>query len=231
MKELDFLPQSFHEAIRRRWRNRRNLLYTLAVVTGLAVVHGLTQSEIRSAEAALNTFHEGAGLRGSQRARLIALQQVKIGLQSKADLLNQLEDDAPIDAVIAEIDRLMESNMALRDVSIRTVSPPEPVTPRTPAAGTSPRVGQETQRGRLEAVLKGVAANDVQVGTFFGRLSSCPLLEEVRLSYSREAQQSGRSMREFELKFAIRRVALAPTSAPESGRPLQHPSGRGAPQA
>jgi hypothetical protein len=58
-------------------------------------------------------------------------------------------------------------------------------------------------------VLQGVAPNDVEVGTFFGRLSSCPLLEEVRLSYSREAEKSGRSMREFELKFSIRRVSLA----------------------
>ncbi len=217
MKELDFLPQSFHEAIRRRRRTRRNLVYSLAVVTALAVLNGLMRSEIRTAEAALSTFREGSGLRGTQRARLVALKQVRASLRTRAELLSRLDDDAPVDAVIAEIRRQMNPGMALRSISIRSGGG-ETVQPPGVAAAVPPLVtGSPPVNGGMEGVLQGVAPSDVDVGTFFGRLSSSPLLEEVRLSYSREAQQSGRSMREFELKFRIRRVALAPADASETG--------------
>ena len=186
MKELDFLPRSFHEAARRRRRTRRNLLYSLAVVTSLAVLHGLTRSEIRSAQAALVTFREGAGLRGAQRERLIGLRQMNTGLQARADLLCRLEDDAPLDAVIAEITRLMSPGVALRSLSVRRTAPAE-VGPAEVRGGlpvghsVTATPGGPAQQGRMEAVLQGVAPSDVDVGTYFGRLSGCPLLEGVPL--------------------------------------------------
>lgn len=209
MKEIDFLPQSYHEANRRRNHNRRNLLYCFAVFTILAVMHGLTASQIRSAEAALNVMRSGANLRGTQRARIDGLKRIRSVLQSNAEVVNELVDDAPMDAVIAEINRLMGPTTAFRSVSIRPVSEPD-----APSKSEKKEIDPVRQHGRTEGVLVGVAANDVEVGTFFGRLSSCPLLNDVRLSYSHETELSGRSMREFELKFAIRRVAMMEKPTP-----------------
>ena len=111
--------------------------------------------------------------------------------------------------LIAEINKLMGPTTALRSLSIRPISEPE-----TAVKSDKKEPDLVRQHNRCEGVLQGVAASDVEVGTFFGRLSSCPLLDKVRLSYSHEIELSGRSMREFELKFALRRVALPEKATP-----------------
>lgn len=209
MKEIDFLPQSYHEANRRRWHNRRNLVYCLAVCTILAVMHGFTASQIRSAEASLNVLRGGANLRGTQRARITGLKRIRTALQANANIVNEIMDDAPMDALIAEITQLMGPTMALRSLSIRPAS--EAI---TTVKSDNKEPDPVRQHNRSEGILQGVAANDVEVGTFFGRLSSCPLLDEVHLSYSHEIELSGRSMREFELRFVLRRVALPEKATP-----------------
>jgi len=63
-------------------------------------------------------------------------------------------------------------------------------------------------RGRTEVVLRAVAATDVEIGIFFGKLTASPLFDDIRLGFSREMERAGRAMREFELKIAVKRVTL-----------------------
>lgn len=206
MKELDFLPRSFLEAIRRRRANRRNVLYSLAVVTALAVLHTFTMSDIRSARAALAASRDNAGLRNSQHIRVAVLKQTRGRLQARAETLGMLADDAPLDVVLAEINRLMGPTTALRNIALETQPPPEPA-PDPKAKDVKPP-DPIRQRGPTNGTLQALAASDMEVGIFFGRISSSPLFDNVRLNYSREAQQSGRSAREFELTFSLRPVTL-----------------------
>jgi len=200
MKELDFLPRSFHEARRRRYLMRQNGLYATGLVIALGCLHFMNDSQLRLAEASLASLHAGDQERMLQRTQLQVLQARKLTLQERIDLISRLEDDAPPDAVIAAIARHMSDSMAIRSLTIEVTDLEDAGPEKTDSL---------LERGPTRGVLCGVAADDMQVGILLGRLAGSALFDDVRLSFSRETEEAGRKMREFELVFTIKRVAFA----------------------
>ena len=210
MKEIDFLPQSFHDAWVRRLRTRRNAWFCLVLAISLGLLHFTTAARARKAEAALNEFQVRTGRQQTERARVEALHARKQMLEANAALISQLDDDAPVDAVIGTVTQLMTESMALRGISLEVQPATEAGAAGVPADANAARdLDPINGRGRTELVLSGVAASDVEVGAFFGKLGANPLFEDVRLLYSRDAEHAGRQMREFELRSRIKRVSVA----------------------
>ena len=197
MKELDFLPQAYHEGLRRRLQTRRNLLMCVGLGLAMACLHGLNFTRINSAQAALNDLHNGSGGWQTAKSQLAALEAQRDTCRRRLDLINRVEDAAPLDAAMGEVTRLLSESMALTAVHIDASA-------SDPATGKPDKSVSAT--GATRARLVGVAATDVEVGIFLGKLSGCPLFSDVTLSYSREARGSGRKMREFEVKFTLRPV-------------------------
>ncbi len=204
MKEIDFLPASFHQARIRRIRTQRNLRFSLVLIAAFGALHLAGATRLRGLETALASYQAGEGDRLCQQARLASLRARRQNVARESALVSQLDDDVPLDAMVAEIHRLMTDSMALRSLEVvRSAAPPE----KGPD-GTEKKPDPVLSHGPTSASLTGVAASDVEVGMFYGRLASCLLFGDVRLSFSREVEQSGRQMREFEIRMAVRRVAL-----------------------
>jgi hypothetical protein len=199
MKDLDFLPASFHAARRRRRQRRRNILYVATVIVSLVGLHGINEIRIRAAEASLARLDAASTSLDPKRQQLAGLRARHQVLDHRMTLISRLDDDAPINAVLAEITRYMNEAMALRSVSI------ESTVPKAPKGGSADPV---LDRGPTRVVLQGVAAHDVQIGQFWGQLRQSPLFAEVELSYTRKTQEQGRQMREFELACTLKRVTL-----------------------
>lgn len=208
MKELNFLPQCYVANARRKRQNRRNGLMCTGLILALVSLHILNITRIRSAEASLVSLQNGTGGWKSAQDQLRTLETKKAFYRHQIDLLNKLDDAAPVDAAIGELTQLLTDTMAIQTLLIDTKPPPNTMStppPGTPAPTTPPPAPAGTR-----AVLTGMAVNDVDVGIFLGKLSSCPLFTDVALSYSRETHHSGRLMREFEVKFVLRPVEAAP---------------------
>jgi hypothetical protein len=62
--------------------------------------------------------------------------------------------------------------------------------------------------GPIEVRLTAVAADDMEIGIFIGRLSTCPLFEDIRMVFSQETQDEQQPMREFQLTFTVKRVEI-----------------------
>lgn len=199
MKELDFLPQSYHEGIRRREQTRRNVLMCVGLALAMTCLHGLNVIRTNTAQAQLTSLRNGAGGWQSAREQLAALKARQESCQRQLELIDRVEDAAPLDAAIGEAARLLSDSMALTTLQVDAGTSGSTAS-GTPDGPTAP--GPATTRVRLA----GVAATDVEVGIFLGRLSACPLFADVTLSYSRDARSSGRKMREFEVKFRLRPV-------------------------
>ena len=202
MKDLDFLPRQYRDARRRQRRRRSNLRYSLVLAMALLGLHVANASRIRSAEAALGALVADGGVWESARAQVTSFQARKDIRETQGALVSALEDNAPVDSVIAEITALLSKSMAIRSLVVQVV----PTDAAARKDGPSP--AGEPGPGRTRVQLVGVAANDVEVGVFFGRLSACPLFEEVTMTFCHETQVAERPMREFELKFAVKRVEL-----------------------
>jgi hypothetical protein len=200
MKEFDFLPRGFHEAARHRQQRRRNVLYVIALTGALGALHVVNASRLQSAEASLTAINEDGGLRSDRRQRVEALSHLRQTLLQRSELVSRLDDDAPLDVIVAEVGRLMGKRMVIRSLAVETA--PADV---EKAQDADPLF----DRGRLSVHLVGAASSLVDVGILFGRLTESPLFEQVTMSFSREGELAGQQMKEFELNFLVRRVALS----------------------
>jgi hypothetical protein len=117
----------------------------------------------------------------------------------------------PLDAILAEACALendslliasaeVDSAAGTTDVAFHvapTTNPALPAehisVPLPPAAG-----------GDITVHLNGFASTEITIGMLLGHLSVCPLVSNVHLTNSREAQFNGRPMREFTITFSIR---------------------------
>jgi len=211
MKELDFLPQSFHKAIRQQRQLRRNVMFSIGVLIALGSLHVVNQGRIRSAEACLNTLQSGSQSFENARVLMESLRARKQLLAHRDALLDRLEDATPLDAVMGEITRLMENPMAIRSLEITAQQPKEqPSGNKQPANNNDPSQQQSPgpQSCPFEVRMTAVAANDIEIGKLMGRLSTCPIFENVQMVISRETQQEQLPMREFELMFTVKRVEV-----------------------
>lgn len=204
MRELDFLPVQYVAAVRRRQQNRRNSLLSVGLLLAMISLHMLNATRVRSAEAALAALENGSGGWGSAREQLADLERRRTVFRQRAALISRLDDAAPLDAAIGELSLLLNDSMAVRSVNIE--APGSAAAAGTAAIPPVPSPAAAATR----ATIVGVAANDIDVGIFLGKLASCPLFADAALSYTREMRSSGRLMREFEVKFTLRPVEATP---------------------
>lgn len=201
MKDIDFLPLKYHETVHRRRENRKNALLCALLVMAFGGLHLMNASRIRTTEAALNVLRAGDQSRYAEIQRLRELQTRRQTLQEQEALLERLDDDAPVDAVLAELTRLMPKGMRVKALSIKV----EPVQVVDPKTAPDPVLDRDATRGSLT----GLAVSDVEVGIFFGKLSASPLFGEVSLAFSRDAGPQHPGAREFELGFRVLRVTVS----------------------
>jgi len=123
MKELDFLPESFHQARRRSRLMRRNALYSLALAAAFASVHAINASHLRSARAGLARLRTDARATALHRRRLQALHASRHTLADRLHLVTRLDDDAPLDLVLAEVAAHMNDAIAIRSLQVKTLPP------------------------------------------------------------------------------------------------------------
>ncbi len=201
MKELDFLPRSYRESTWRRAHTRRNILMCVGLAMAMACLHGLNLTRLNSVQAALADLRNGSGGWQSARDQLAMLEARKTRCRQRLDLISRLEDAVPLDAAIGEATRLLSESMALTGLYIDAG---EPAVGPNPAGTSEKNAGPAPTPTRVR--LAGVAATDVEVGIFLGKLSTCPLFSDATLTFSRDTHGSERKMREFEVKFTLRPV-------------------------
>jgi hypothetical protein len=199
VKDLDFLPASFHVAARQRQMNRRNTALSICVAIALLSLHFVNESRLRAAQAALQTLQSDSIARENQAARLEVLTVRKQVLSQRQGVIDELDDDAPLDIVLAEIARMLSKQMKVQSL-ILEVQPFVTDGKRT--------VDRTVTRGPTRIMMQGEARSDVEVGILVGKLSACQLFEDVRLKFSRAAGTSSVLEREFEVTFGVKRVAL-----------------------
>ena len=94
MKEIDFLPREYHLAATRRYRRKRKLVFSLAVLCAAVTLAGGRQLWIhrapRQAEAGQDPSSAATGTgRAGQAAELI-LQDIRVGTRPTATINGQI---------------------------------------------------------------------------------------------------------------------------------------------
>ncbi len=207
MDHVDFLP----ERVKAQRARRRRIVcqaYLLVACVGVMVLLGyVRQGWIDSARAELSVLdervanmHQQLDLRSDlerQQAELKIMKRIEAALGSRINVLD----------VLAELERVMPTGIALANLDMETMEIRVPVesihTARRPrvAMGRTKKSGEIIKRIRL--VLTGLSPTDVDVANFIGQLSASPLFEDVNMGYARNVECRGRQAREFQASCLI----------------------------
>ena len=201
MREIDFLPEWYPRARRRRRALAAQLYATLLAAAGIGVWLLIARGTAKSAEASLSNLDaELAGAR-VQLDQLNQLRGLKAQLVDQERLLTEL--GLPVDAarLLNELDRCLTPRMALSSVTAQVEEKLRPLE-ATASAGFGKKPPQPIDR-RLRVAVIGVAPTDIDVATFFAALNGVPFFERANIRRSEEKIRDNRRMREFEVEFSI----------------------------
>jgi hypothetical protein len=215
-----FLPDDYVAMRReRRWNVLAASLFVL-VISGVAIAFVATDRNWREVKATQREVHHQFDLASS---RILEMESYEARVQSmleKANTAIGLLDTAPKSILLASFMSCMPDGVSLRLIRYES-SPIQPVRATVAAARSlggendpSPQP-LEPRFWASHMVLEGVAESDQHVSAFMNALVDFPLLEHVRLAFSRQLDVDGAPVREFKItidgdpKADVRTMRLA----------------------
>jgi hypothetical protein len=208
MSELNFIPDSYYRAQRRRGRRVRQGLLLLAVAAGLCVagvgMKGRSLAQLETAERLEEVLDTEQGSLGV----LAMLQREKQELVQQVDLHRDLVPTVSYADVIAAVNHALPDEIAMTELVLRSVRPdPEPRAAADTTTATR-RGGQaeETQDHEPNLIgleLLGLAPDDLAIARLVSNLHEDPLFSRIKMRSSRALTVGPIRAREFSLTLTV----------------------------
>ncbi len=219
MKDASFLPEDYLAKLAERRTNLISLtlfVVVMAAVFGAFLVTNRQASQVRQAQAAINQQYKDAALKIDE---LNELEEQRDRMLHKAELATALVERVPRSILLAELINRMPSRLSLQEFELKsTPIKPAPAKPATGAQSLRDRnqpqrvptreEAMETRvieapRYMIEIIMVGVAPTDLEVSRFITELNSYPLLRDVTLKYSVQAEINEQTLREFRVEMKL----------------------------
>ena len=202
MENIDFLPDRIRLQRSRRRRIIRQAFLAVVCTMGLVLLGYVRQNAVRNAQAELSSLRE----HGQELQRQVAMRDGLEKQQAQLQIARRVDDQlgSRINAleVLAELSKMVPSNMTLISLNFETIEQKVPIDmnaggkPSARASSAGPTKERVVKRVRL--TLTGIAMNDVDVANFIAQLSANPLFEDVNMGYAKTTDFRGKSSREFQ---------------------------------
>jgi hypothetical protein len=208
MREVEFLPEWYPRVRQRRRMVVMQTWASLALICALGVWMLLVQRNVHAREVELSSLRTDLNQSEAEVSRLEELLQLQQQLGRQDQIFLKIGRPIESTKIITTLEQLMPRDMALLDM---TVEKDETVTrsanalaaraARPPQAGSAAAAAAAEIKIRLR--LHGVAPNDMDLAEFLAKLTTKPFFKQTELIYTRERQDSGHVMREFEVSVVM----------------------------
>jgi Tfp pilus assembly protein PilN len=198
MRELDFLPDWYRKLHRRKRFVMLQMWLSIAIICALGLRIFLAGRNVRADEESLATLQAQLDQTNGQLQKLHESQVLRQQLSQQAEIVAKLGPHVPTARLLNALDEVMPRQMGLLDLSVDTQMSQKAATGIAAASGNVPTIDR-----RVSIRLHGVAPSGEDVGDFLARLASVPYFENINPSYSRDRNEGGHTMREFEVTFSI----------------------------
>ena len=203
MEQADFLPESIRLQRARRKRLARQGYLLAACLACLVLLSYVRHGRVAQARADLAELDACVASQQRMIAQIPPLERQMANLLIKKQIDSELGSRTDCTAVLAELCRLMPTNMSMISLKLETVE--IRIRPDRGSLLESRRAvrsggKQKTDKllRRVQVVITGLAPTDVDVANFIGQLSASPLFEDVNMGYAKTRSFRGRSAREFQ---------------------------------
>lgn len=218
MATNSFLPEDY---LAKRAEKRTNMIclalfaVVMAAVFGAFLVTNQQWTQVKSAQAMINTNYQDAG---KQIQELSELEKQRDDMLNKAELAAALVERVPRSILLAELINRMPPQLGVLEFDLRSDrrQPQQQTVQRTGNQRISGANRAQTREQANETVNKveapqynvtvamvGVAPTDLEVSRYMAELNAYPLLRDVTLVYSEEKEIEGRRMRQFRISMSL----------------------------
>lgn len=214
MQNVDFLPERIVIQRARRQRLIRHSYLVAVCAVGLALLGYWRHGHLQEARGELAATSQRGRDVQTRLHILDSLEQQQAELMIKKRISDHLGSRVNALDVMAELQRLLPTSMALTSLNLETMEVRVPVARgrsgqanaslRVSPAGAQPRKEDKAVH-RVRLVLTGLAPTDVDVANFIGQLSASRLFEDVTMGYAKNVSFRGRSAREFRASCYVAR--------------------------
>ena len=202
MREVEFLPNWYPRARRRRRLLRLQGLSTAGLVCGMGVWLVFAQHNLSAASAANKSANGQLAQSKLELQQLDEQLQLKQRLEVQRRIVSKLGLPVEMSRLITSIDHAMPPQMSLVELSIDTDEQLRSATPGVPNKNAAERADQPVDR-RLQVKLKAIAPSEVDLANLLTALTNVPFFEAVQVGNSVDKSEKGHDMREFDVTFAM----------------------------
>jgi Tfp pilus assembly protein PilN len=215
VREVEFLPDWYPKVRKRKRMVALQAWVTLTLMVGLGLWMLLVQRNVHAREIELDTLRKDLTQSEAELARLEELLQLQRQLGQQDQIFNKIGRPIETTKLIATLEQMMPSDMALLDLSLESE---EPMRGNGGGGGGGGWGGglagraareKEQETPKLRFRLRGVAPTDTDLGEFLHKLTGRPFFKNVELLYSHERKDRGHVMREFEVTFTMELAGVA----------------------
>lgn len=208
MNLIDFLPKRIrHQRSAYRHLRRQGLALTLVVVV-LGGVGYFNELRIANAQSDLMAQQNRADALAATLTVLPELTAQLADGQIKARISRELGSRLTINALLAEVGRLLPPSSCLTSLECSTIDAVAQFAGRQKSQQARKQGRDEAvspTRKRVRLVVTGLAPTAIDVADFIGRLSASPLFCDIRMGYAKTVviERENRKARSFEVTFLV----------------------------
>jgi len=211
-KDIDFLPENYHETKAQRHTNIVCLGLFVLVVCGVGIGSLLIKQRCQEMNQQVGKINLEMAKAGESLKKLELLESKKKMMTSKAAISALLMEQVPRSLLLATITNKLPSNVSLLSYSLNSEKVVEKKTQKTKSSRKKTRKkGGNAHKKKVDLPkkmkvgieLSGLASTDIDVAQLIDNLNKSALFEYVNLILSEEFPRNDEILRHFKLKIAV----------------------------
>ncbi len=201
MREVEFLPAWYTVVRRRKLAVTIQAWATVGLAIALIVCTGIARFRVLTARNELISLRHDMAKTQEDLNRLDSMTQIKRRWSEQGQVLSKIGVSVESTRLLGLIAQSTPESISLIGMNLTTEE-------KIDAAKTLVNVRASRDKEpaidrKLRVRLQGVAPSNAEVADMMTRLASNSFLEDVSMGYTKDSDQSGRLVREFEVTFAL----------------------------
>ena len=201
MREIEFLPSWYLTVRRRKLAVTVQAWATVVLAMVLLIWTGVARFRVLNARNELASLRRDMNKTQLELTRLDSMTQIKRRWSEQGEVLSKIGVSVESTRLLGLIAQSTPESISLIGMSLQTEEKIDATKTLINARAT--RDKEPAMDRKLRVRLQGVAPSNAEVADMMTRLAANNFLEDVSMGYTKDSDQSGRLVREFEVTFAL----------------------------
>jgi len=201
VREIEFLPSWYLTVRRRKLAVTVQAWATVVLAMVLLIWTGVARFRVLNARNELASLRRDMNKTQLELTRLDSMTQIKRRWSEQGEVLSKIGVSVESTRLLGLIAQSTPESISLIGMSLQTEEKIDATKTLINARAT--RDKEPAMDRKLRVRLQGVAPSNAEVADMMTRLAANNFLEDVSMGYTKDSDQSGRLVREFEVTFAL----------------------------